>query len=83
MNTGFPTGSFLYLEREDNERTRENTTSVKLQIAVVGAGVGGLSTAIALRRDGHDVTVFESTPVLSEVSRATPFRNEILTSLPH
>ncbi|KIW68827.1 hypothetical protein PV04_04747 [Phialophora macrospora] len=67
MNPGYPTGSFLYLEREDNEGTGANTPSVKLQIAVVGAGVGGLSAAIALRRDGHDVTVFESTPVLSEI----------------
>jgi FAD-dependent urate hydroxylase len=33
-----------------------------LRILVVGAGVGGLSVARGLLRDGHDVTVFERRP---------------------
>ncbi|WP_258043690.1 FAD-dependent oxidoreductase [Mycobacterium kansasii] len=33
-----------------------------LRIVVVGAGVGGLSIARGLLRDGHDVTVFERRP---------------------
>lgn len=33
--------------------------SPKLSIIIVGAGVAGLSTAIALRRNGNDVTVLE------------------------
>jgi FAD-dependent urate hydroxylase len=33
-----------------------------LRILVVGAGVGGISIARALLRDGHDVTVFERRP---------------------
>jgi FAD-dependent urate hydroxylase len=33
-----------------------------LQILVVGAGVGGISVARGLLRDGHDVTVFERRP---------------------
>lgn len=40
---------------------------LKLDIAIVGAGIGGLSTAIALARDGHHVTVYEAAPELSEV----------------
>lgn len=28
-----------------------------LNVAIVGAGIGGLTTAIALRRQGHNVTV--------------------------
>lgn len=40
---------------------------VKLKIIVVGAGLGGLSTAIALRRRGHRVTVFEKAQGLGEV----------------
>ncbi|RAQ74926.1 monooxygenase [Aspergillus flavus] len=45
----------------------ESTSAAKLSIAIVGAGIGGLSAAIALARDGHHVTVYESTPELSEI----------------
>lgn len=40
---------------------------MKLKIIVVGAGLGGLATAIALRRRGHEVIVFEKAPELGEV----------------
>jgi 2-polyprenyl-6-methoxyphenol hydroxylase-like FAD-dependent oxidoreductase len=33
-----------------------------LDILVIGGGIGGLTTAIALRRDGHRVTVIERDP---------------------
>lgn len=33
-----------------------------LQILIVGGGIGGLTAAIALRRDGHRVTVIERDP---------------------
>ncbi|MDT5057545.1 MAG: FAD-dependent urate hydroxylase, partial [Mycobacterium sp.] len=33
-----------------------------LRILVIGAGVGGISIARGLLRDGHDVTVFEKRP---------------------
>jgi salicylate hydroxylase len=38
-----------------------------LEIAIVGAGLGGMSAAIALRRVGHRVIVFEQAPALAEV----------------
>jgi FAD-dependent urate hydroxylase len=37
-------------------------TNRPLRIAVVGAGVGGISVARGLLRQGHDVTVFERRP---------------------
>ncbi|OAP62772.1 hypothetical protein AYL99_01999 [Fonsecaea erecta] len=37
-------------------------TPISLQIIVVGGGICGLSTAIALRRAGHHVTVYEKYP---------------------
>ena len=39
-----------------------------LRILIVGAGLGGLSAAIALARKGHTVDVLEQASKLSEVS---------------
>ena len=39
----------------------------ELSIAIIGAGIGGLSAALALSRQGFDVTVYEKTAELSEV----------------
>src|ERR1700757_3488100 len=39
-------------------------SSRSLRILVVGAGVGGISIARGLLRDGHGVTVFEQRPDL-------------------
>ncbi|KKA22978.1 Uncharacterized protein T310_2992 [Rasamsonia emersonii CBS 393.64] len=41
--------------------------ALRLKIIVVGAGLGGLATAIALAQHGHSVTVYEQTPQLGEV----------------
>jgi salicylate hydroxylase len=38
-----------------------------LTIAVVGAGIGGLTAAVTLRRAGFDVEVYEQAPELTEV----------------
>src|SRR3954452_4658079 len=38
-----------------------------MKVLIVGAGIGGLTTAIALRRIGIDATVFEQAPELREV----------------
>jgi FAD-dependent urate hydroxylase len=38
-----------------------------LDVLVVGAGMGGLSTAIALQRDGHRVRVIDRVPVMRPV----------------
>lgn len=38
-----------------------------LQVVVVGAGIGGLQTSLALAKDGHRVTVLESAKAFEEV----------------
>ncbi|KAK8139745.1 salicylate hydroxylase [Apiospora sp. TS-2023a] len=41
-----------------------------LKIAVVGAGIGGLSAAIALRRQGHVIDLYEQSSLASETGAA-------------
>ena len=38
-----------------------------LRVAIIGAGLGGLAAACALRQRGLDVTVYERAPELGEV----------------
>ena len=49
-------------------------TPSTVDIAIVGAGIGGLAVAVALHRAGFDAHVFERTPVLSEVGGAVVIR---------
>src|SRR5262245_18837000 len=38
-----------------------------MRILIVGAGIGGLTAALALLRDGHEVEVYEQAPRLAEI----------------
>src|SRR2546423_2673142 len=41
-----------------------------LNIIIVGAGIGGLATALGLRREGHNVRIFEKSKFGNEVGAA-------------
>lgn len=41
---------------------------VRLDVIVVGAGLGGLATAVSIAQSGSQVTVFEAAKELSEVN---------------
>jgi salicylate hydroxylase len=70
--TSYPSNCLRFLENVHSEPSAQHAApkeaAVKLNILVVGAGLGGLATAIALRRTGHNVMVFEQAPELAEVS---------------
>ena len=66
-----PTRSLQFLKclNQDAELERKLPieAKVKLQVIIVGAGLGGLACAIALSRRGHKVTVLEQAAQLGEV----------------
>lgn len=77
----YPTRSLQFLSqlKRDPQTTQERSDDIKpnftddraavipLRIIVVGAGLGGLSAAIALARRGHSVTILEQASKLGEV----------------
>ncbi|KAH7191708.1 uncharacterized protein B0J16DRAFT_393636 [Fusarium flagelliforme] len=71
---GYPSRSTALLERIhqsyqhiDEKQDPIHQPQVKLRVLVVGAGLGGLATAVALARQGNEVTVLEQAAALGEV----------------
>ncbi|EMC99531.1 hypothetical protein BAUCODRAFT_63413 [Baudoinia panamericana UAMH 10762] len=55
-----------------------------LRVLIVGAGIGGLTAAVALRRQGHDVEIFEQSKLAQETGAAihlAPNANGLLRRL--
>src|SRR6266481_2054335 len=64
--------------------TQGKMTTPPLSIAVIGGGIGGLTAALALRRAGFAVDVYEQAPELTEVGggiNMAPNATRVLRSL--
>ncbi|KAF2111908.1 FAD binding domain-containing protein [Lophiotrema nucula] len=60
------------------------SSSPALKVVIVGAGIGGLSAAIALRKEGHDVHIVEQSAFAHEAGAAihlAPNANGVLRRL--
>ena len=44
---------------------------LKLNVGIIGAGLGGLAAAIGIARAGHRVTILEQASVLGEVNASS------------
>jgi NADPH-dependent 2,4-dienoyl-CoA reductase/sulfur reductase-like enzyme len=65
-STTYPSNCLHFLQKLRVAES-ESRSKISLKIIIVGAGLGGLSTAIALATQGHKVTVYEQAPQLGEV----------------
>ncbi|KAJ7499867.1 FAD/NAD(P)-binding domain-containing protein [Mycena latifolia] len=60
-----------------------NDSIPALTISVVGAGIAGLTAAIAIRRNGHLVQVFETSEIKTEIGAALGLQPNAMRVLDH
>ena len=74
QNVSYPTRSLEFLKHLDSAGREPPASAVRLDILIIGAGLGGLATAIALALKGHKVTVLEQAAALGEVRCSLQYR---------
>jgi salicylate hydroxylase len=68
--------------KETGERVPQATMK-DLEIIIIGAGIGGLSAALALQRAGFRVAIFEAAPELGEVGAGLTVASNGMAVLQH
>ncbi|KAF7374505.1 FAD/NAD(P)-binding domain-containing protein [Mycena sanguinolenta] len=61
----------------------DSTSPGSLQVSVVGGGIAGLTAALALRRNGHHVQIFEASDNKTEIGAALAVPRNALRVLDH
>ncbi|MCB0512666.1 MAG: FAD-dependent monooxygenase [Bacteroidetes bacterium] len=49
-----------------------------MKIAIIGDGIGGLTTALALKQNGQDITIYESASEIKPVGAGTIMANNAM-----
>lgn len=57
------------------------SASQPLEIAIIGAGIGGLALAIALKDSPHNITLYEAAPEFKEIGAGVAFSANALQAL--
>ena len=65
-NPSYPSNCLAFLNSPPTIPSIQ-TAQVRWNMIIVGAGLGGLATAIALASTGHTVTIYEQAAELGEV----------------
>ncbi|KAJ5673977.1 hypothetical protein N7462_009416 [Penicillium macrosclerotiorum] len=63
----YPSNCLAFVNSPTAFSSQTQSAALRLKVIVVGAGLGGLATAIALARSGHTITIYEQAQELGEV----------------
>lgn len=66
------------MREQPDQRATAYGQRQRMKIAIVGAGIGGLTTALALKRSGQEVTVYESATAIKPVGAGILMANNAM-----